>query len=137
MADWNGKSKAWRRGAEILKKKFNVEADTSWDLPKLQERLKSEGEKAAKEAASTPAPAAATTTTVTPTKAEVVQLPANQKVDVQAPIMNVHVPAPHVSVHSNFSWLSLCSGAWTWGQAFALGFSTAFLLPAFIAWLGA
>lgn len=134
MADWPGKPKAWKRAAEIAEKKYGITVSGVWDLGQLNKKI---SEAAAKMVPKTDdkkdeKPAAGTTTT-TPTKAEVVTLPASQKVDVQAPVMNVNVPAPHVTIHrGQFSM----AAAWSWCQAFFIGGSVfKWVLPAVAAWV--
>lgn len=114
MASVN-RNKAWKRAAEMLKKRgFNAPDD--WTFEQLNNKLKSLPKPVE--------PAAQVAAPITPTKAEVV-LPSSQRLDVQAPQMIVHVPAPHVTI--NGGKFSLAA-AWQWGQAYALGFSTAFIL---------
>jgi hypothetical protein len=119
MADYSGKNKVWRRAAEILKKTYGIDADVKWSLEELRNKLNSASKKKAEETKTTEA-----TTTA---KAEIVHVPSSQKVDVSAPVMNVHVPAPAVTVHGG-GRLSLAA-AFMWVQAFALGASAAYILP--------
>jgi hypothetical protein len=120
-SDYSGKPKMWRRAAEILKNKYGIDADTKWSVEDLRKRLNSESTKKAAEDKKTEV---ATTTTA---KAEAVTLPAKQTIDVQAPVMNVNIPAPSVTVHGQGGF-SLAV-AFMWCQAFALGASAAYILP--------
>ena len=57
---------------------------------------------------------------ISETKVEV--LPASAKVDVQAPVINVHVPAPGVTINGqSFSWYPAVLACWSWVQAFVIG----------------
>lgn len=132
MADWSGKPKSWRRLAEIAEKKYGITVSGTWDLGLLNKKIKEAADKAAPKTEEKKDDKAAAATT-TPTKAELVHLPTSQKVDVQAPVMNVHVPAPHVTVGGGkFSM----GAAWSWCQAFFIGGSVfKWVLPAVVAWV--
>lgn len=51
-------------------------------------------------------------------------LPAQQNVDVTAPVINVHVPAPGVTVVGDtFKWYPTLCACWNWAQAAVIGAS--------------
>jgi len=102
-----------------------------WSFEQLSEKLKKlpkPAEPAVVATASTTTP-----TTTAPTKAEVV-LPSSQRLDVQAPTINVHVPAPGVTINGagKFS----LGAAWNWVQAFLIGASFVKWAPLALATFG-
>lgn len=63
--------------------------------------------------------------TATYTKTETPPLPHMQKVDVSAPTINVHVPAPGVTVLGDtFAWYPAAMATMSWLQAAIIGAAT-------------